>query len=74
MPTAMIIFLILSEENTEYCGLGWKRDPKTKHCYQLNTKQTTWDGELLCILLSVCLFYFLKKIVKTAHTYSKNII
>ncbi|XP_066921242.1 lymphocyte antigen 75-like isoform X2 [Clytia hemisphaerica] len=37
------------EENSKYCGLGWKREPNTKHCYQLNTKKTTWDAaESIC--------------------------
>lgn len=69
------LFLILSEENTEYCGIGWKRDSKTKHCYQLNTKQTTWDGELNQVYLHLQLLYNIDsvdilvqfKYLKTCH-------
>lgn len=39
-----------TEVNSQYCGMGWKRDPISKHCYQLNTKRTTWDAaESLCL-------------------------
>ena len=31
--------------DSQACGFGWRKNPKSKNCYKMSNQKTTWDCE-----------------------------